>query len=125
MPVGLERHIDLLDLGRSTVAKVARRVANGDCSFSCQLLASGFYETLRHELKRTPSFLPKHALLALAVERCERAAKPGASPSTILAELNIAVAMLDRARTAGDVAPTRPQGPPKLRVIQGGLSLLS
>jgi len=120
MPAELQNEIDLLALGRDTVAKVARRVAKGDCSFSCQLLASAFYEALRHEIRRTPKFLPRYELLALAVARCERAARPAVAPKAILEELTIALAMLDRIVSS---APPRPQGPPKLRVIQGGLSI--
>ena len=125
MALQIERDIDLLDLGRTTVAEVARRVENGDCTFRCQLLASRFYEALRQEARGTYAFMAKHALLAQAVERCERAAKPGIAPAMILAELRIAVAMLDRAAHAEGGEQPRPQGPPKLRVIQGGLSLVS
>ena len=122
MPAESECELNLLDLGRATASEVARRVSAGDCSFRCQLLASRFYEALRQELRSTPGFSPKHALLALAVARCERAAKPGVIPSTVLSELTIAVAMLDRASTEY-VETTRRHGPPQLKVIQGGLSL--
>jgi hypothetical protein len=124
MPLGLERDIDLLDLGRTTVAEVARRVKKGDCPFRCQLLASGFYEALRQEVRATYAFVAKHALLTQAIECCERAAKPGISPATILAELRIAVAILDRAGYIETRQRARLQRPPKLRVIQGGLSLV-
>jgi hypothetical protein len=124
MALELERDIDLLDLGRTTVAEVARRVEKGDCTFRCQLLASRFYEALRLEARRTYAFMAKHAPLAQAVDRCERAAKPDIAPAMILAELRIAVAMLDRAFHVEAGERARPQGPPQLRVIQGGLSLV-
>lgn len=123
MPLELERDIDLLDLGRTTVAEVARRVEKGDCTFRCQLLASRFYEALRQEVRGTYAFMAKHALLAQAIERCEQAAKPGIAPTMILAELRSAVAMLERDANAEGANRARPQGPPKLRIIQGGLSL--
>ena len=124
MPLGLERDIDLLELGRTTVAEVARRVESGDCTFRCQLLASRFYEALRQEARATYAFMAKHALLAQAIERCERAAKPGIVPAMILAELRTAVAMLERFENAEGANRARPRGAPTLRVIQGGLSLV-
>lgn len=118
---------DLLDLAHETATVVARRMSAGDCAFHCQLLASMFYEAVKGELKQTlPADARRVELLSAVVERCERAAHPGATPALISAQLRTALAMLEaherpRAISAGG----RYRGAPKLRLIQGGLSLAS
>ena len=123
MALAIEK--DLLDLAHETVAVVARRVGNGDCSFHCQMLASKFYEAAKVELHRTSRDNPQRAeLLAAVLERCDRAAHPRAAPAMILAQLRTALAMLEpheRPLAVGERGFHRTA--PKLRVIQGGLSL--
>jgi hypothetical protein len=58
---------DLTELGQEAIAAVSRGVADGAPLVTCQLLASAFYEALRHELRKA------------------NAAKRGASPSPISA----------------------------------------
>ena len=41
---------DLTELGQEAIAAVSRGVADGAPLVKCQLLASAFYEALRHEL---------------------------------------------------------------------------
>ena len=43
---------DLTELGQEAIAAVARGVADGAPLVKCQLLASAFYEALRHELRK-------------------------------------------------------------------------
>ena len=43
---------DLTELGQEAIAVVSRGVADGAPLVKCQLLASAFYEALRHELRQ-------------------------------------------------------------------------
>ena len=43
---------DLTELGQEAIAAVSRGVADGAPLVKCQLLASAFYEALRHELRK-------------------------------------------------------------------------
>ena len=43
---------DLTELGQEAIAAVSRGVVDGAPLVKCQLLASAFYEALRHELRK-------------------------------------------------------------------------
>ena len=43
---------DLTELGQEAIAAVSKGVADGAPLVKCQLLASAFYEALRHELRQ-------------------------------------------------------------------------
>jgi hypothetical protein len=111
----------LLELGQKALAAVAISVARGAPLVKCQLLASGFYEVLRRELRQSSSSgFAARSLLVAAARQCGRAATPSISPDTMLAELGAAIAML---RPGGHSIESRHRRlPPVLRVIEGGLS---
>ena len=117
---------DLLDLAHETVTVVARRMSAGDCAFHCQLQGSMFYEAAKGELRQTlTTDAQRVELLSAVVEHCERAAHPAATPAMISAQLRTALSMLQaheqpQAITEGECH----RGAPKLRLIQGGLSLV-
>jgi hypothetical protein len=46
---------DLTEVGQEAIAAVSRGVADGAPLVKCQLLAFGFYEALRHELRKQRS----------------------------------------------------------------------
>jgi hypothetical protein len=111
----------LLELGQKALAAVAISVARGAPLVQCQLLASGFYEVLRRELRQSSSSgFAARSLLVATARQCGRAATPSISPDTMLAELGAAIAML---RPGGHSIESRHRRlPPVLRVIEGGLS---
>ena len=120
----VEARSDLLDLAQETVAMVARRVANGDCSFHCQLLASKFYEAAKFDLSRiSPADKGRIELLTAVLDRCDRAAQPRAAPAMILAQLRVALALMQSFRPSAIGRHGLQRAAPNLRVIQGGLSL--
>jgi hypothetical protein len=110
---------ELIADGNAAVLAVAGAVLSGAPLVRCQLLASRFYEALKHELATSDYADPTYSeRLTAAAVQCERAAARF-SPATLLMELRTAVVMLD----GGDpetVTPP-PRGRPVLRVIQGGL----
>jgi hypothetical protein len=102
----------LLAMGRQAVAEVAVSVENGEPVVRCQLLASGFYEALRRELRQACQTEATRRTLISAAQRCDRVAIASISPPRMLEELRGVVGTLQ-----SDSPP-----PPVLRVIQGGLS---
>ena len=109
----------LKELGEQAVVAVAATLARGGPVVRGQLIASRFYEALRHELKQSPMHDTKRAALIAASDRCERIAAASINPSAILDELRKAIAVL------GDEQPSAPPPPrvrPVLRLIEGGLS---
>src|SRR5207253_1263978 len=62
----------LKELGEQAVAAVAASLACGGPVVRGQLIASRFYEALRHELKQSPMHDTKRAALIAASNRCER-----------------------------------------------------
>ena len=56
---------DLTELGQEAIAAVSRGVADGAPLVKCQLLASAFYEALRHEHRKADAakrhFARRHA----------------------------------------------------------------
>jgi hypothetical protein len=63
---------DLTALGQEAIAAVSKGVADGAPLVKCQLLASGFYEALRNEL-RSADATSRSALLAVT-HQCHRSA---------------------------------------------------
>ena len=122
MPLAVKT--DLLDLAHETVATVARRVADGDCSFHCQLLASIFYEAAKLELNKTSrDDAQRFELLSAVLDQCGRAAHPRAAPSMILERLRSALAMMQADGRSMPASQRSFQKTHRFRVIQGGLSL--
>jgi hypothetical protein len=97
---------DLTELGQDAIAAVSRGVADGAPLVKCQLLASAFYEALRHAV----------------TDQCHRSAAANISPVQALAELKRAIDLLDRVIAGSETVQTVPRARPVLRVIQGGLS---
>ncbi len=112
---------DLIELGNQALASVSSNVAGGAALLKCQLLASEFYEALRHELQKTtvPDTAERRTLIA-AADQCHRIAMASISPELMVGELKRAVDLLN-VEIAGR-EPTPPRSRPTLRVIQGGLS---
>ena len=110
----------LKELGEQAVVAVAASLARGGPVVRGQLIASSFYEALRHELKRSPMHDTKRAALMAASDRCERIAAASINPGAMLEELRNAIAVLQPNEHATVPAPTRAR--PVLRVIEGGLS---
>jgi hypothetical protein len=105
---------ELIRCGQQVLAAVARESATGAPVVKCQLLASAFFEALKHELAQTSSadVAARQALVAAAVQ-CLRTARAAISPKAMLEQLQQAVIILEGNRAA-------PQ--PFLRVIEGGRS---
>ena len=110
---------ELIELGQEAVTAVASSVAKGAPLVKCQLLASAFYEALRHELRHADE--TKRSALLAVTDQCHRTTAANISPVTMLGELRRALALL-----RGDVPSEEPAPPPRvrpvLRVIEGGLS---
>ena len=105
---------ELVRSGQQALAAVAREAATGAPLVKCQLLASGFYEALKHELAQTAPMdvAARDALMAAAIQ-CLRTARAAISPTAMFEELERAVIMLEGHRST-------PR--PLLRVIEGGRS---
>ena len=110
----------LQELGEQAVVAIAASLARGGPVVRGQLIASRFYEALRHELKRSPIHDTKRAALIAASDRCERIAAASINPSAMLDELRKAIAVLQADEHPS--APLPPRARPVLRLIQGGLS---
>jgi hypothetical protein len=109
---------DLTELGQEVIAAVSRGVADGAPLVKCQLLASAFYEALRHELRKADA--SKRITLLAVTDRCHRSAAANISPVQALHELKRAIDLLQPGILGGSEAI--PRSRPVLRVIQGGLS---
>jgi hypothetical protein len=109
----------LRELGEQAVAAVAASLACGGPVVRGQLIASRFYEALRHELEESSMDDAKRAALTVASDRCERIAAASINSTALLDQLKNAVAVL-QADTDTSPLPTRAR--PVLRVIEGGLS---
>jgi hypothetical protein len=112
--------LDLSELGQEAIAAVSKGVADGAPLVKCQLLASGFYEALRNEL-RSADATSRSALLAVT-HQCHRGAAANISPVQALNELKRAVDLLAPVIPASETVQPVPGSRPVLRVIQGGLS---
>jgi hypothetical protein len=105
---------DLIELGQKAVDAVSTGIASGAPLVKRQLLASAFYEALRHELRRADD--AKRSTLLAVTDQCHRGAVAHISPDRMLSELRQAIALLQMPSQA----PVRTW--PVLRVIEGGLS---
>jgi hypothetical protein len=106
------------ELGEQAVAAVAASLVDGGAVLKAQLIASRFYEALRHELEESSMDDAKLAALTAASDRCERIAAAKINPNALLDELRMALAVL----TDEHPSAPPPRGRPVLRLIVGGLS---
>jgi Effector-associated domain 2 len=83
---------DLTELGQDAIAEVSRGVADGAPLVKCQLLASAFYEALRHELRKADA--SRRSTLLAVTDQCHRSAAANISPVQALAELKRAIDLL-------------------------------
>jgi hypothetical protein len=109
----------LRELGEQAIGAVAASLVDGGAVLKAQLIASRFYEALRHELDESSMDDAKRAALIAASDRCERIAAASINSTALLDELRKAIAVL-HADTDTSPPPTRAR--PVLRVIVGGLS---
>jgi hypothetical protein len=111
----------LKELGEQAIVAVAASLVDGGAILKAQLIASRFYEALRHELEESSSRDDaKRAALIAASDRCERVAAPSINPTALLDELRKALAVLEDDTHPLMSPPTKAR--PVLRVIEGGLS---
>jgi hypothetical protein len=111
----------LKELGEQAIGAVAASLVDGGAVLKAQLIASRFYEALRHELEESSSSDDaKRAALIAASDRCERIAAASINPTAVLDELRKAIAVLEDDTNALMSPPTKAR--PVLRVIEGGLS---
>jgi hypothetical protein len=111
---------DLTELGQEAIAAVSRGVADGAPLVKCQLLASAFYEALRHELRKADA--SKRSTLLAVTDQCHRSAAANISRVEALAEFKRAIDLLRPVIAGSETVQTVPRAQPVLRVIQGGLS---
>jgi hypothetical protein len=111
---------DLTELGQEAIGAVSRGVADGAPLVKCQLLASAFYEALRHELRKADA--AKRSTLLAVTHQCDQSAAANISPVQALHELKRAVDLLQPVIPASETLQSVPRSRPVLRVIQGGLS---
>ena len=111
---------DLTELGQEAIAAVSRGVTDGAPLVKCQLLASAFYEALRHELRKADA--TKRGTLLAVTHQCHRSAAANISPVQALHELKRAIDLLQPVTPASETVQPLPRSRPVLRVIQGGLS---
>ena len=110
----------LRELGEQAVAAVAASLVDGGAVLKAQLIASHFYEALRHELEESSMDDAKRATLTAASDRCERIAAASINPTVLLDEFRKAIAVLEDDTHPLVSLPTKAR--PVLRVIEGGLS---
>jgi hypothetical protein len=108
---------DLTELGHEAIAAVSRGVTDGAPLVKCQLLASAFYEALRHELREADA--TKRSTLLAVTHQWHRSAAANISPVQALHELKRAIDLL---QPVTETVQPLPRSRPVLRVIQGGLS---
>ena len=73
---------DLTELGQEAIAAVSSGIADGAPLVKCQLLASAFYEALRHELRKADA--TKRSTLRALTDQCHRSAAANISPVEVL-----------------------------------------
>jgi hypothetical protein len=116
---------ELVCLARGIVARLVRAVDAGGSALHAALIASQLYEALKLELDRSrPSCSRKSEAIAAAVDRCCRAAYPGANAAKIESELREALALLEGGmlvrRVANGASIVSGRSRPRLRLIEGG-----
>jgi hypothetical protein len=112
---------DLTELGQEAIAAVSKGVADGAPLVKCQLLASAFYEALRHELRQADA--TKRSTLLAVTRQCHRGAAANISPVQALHELKRAVDLLQPAMPGSETVQPVARSRPVLRVIQGGTAM--
>jgi hypothetical protein len=110
----------LKELGEQAIVAVAASLVDGGAVLKAQLIASRFYEALRHELEESSMDDAKRATLTAACDRCERIAAASINPNVLLDEFRKAIAVLEDDTHPLVSPPTKAR--PVLRVIEGGLS---
>ena len=110
----------LKELGEQAIVAVAASLVDGGAVLKAQLIASRFYEALRHELEESSMDDAKRAALIAASDRCERIAAASINPTVLLDEFRKAIAVLEDDTHPLMSPPTKAR--PVLRVIEGGLS---
>jgi hypothetical protein len=114
---------DLVELGQQAVAEVSSGVANGAPLVKCQLLASGFYEALKRDLRATSELgVVERAMVTAATGLWRHAATASITPDMMLAELRRAIDLLQANISPSDQAPATLRRRPIFCVIEGGLS---
>ena len=116
----IARMSDLTELGQEAIAAVSRGIADGAPLVKCQLLASAFYEALRHELRKADA--TERSTLLAVTRQCHRGAAANISPVQALNELKRAVDLLQPVIPGSGMVQPVARSRPVLRVIQGGLS---
>jgi hypothetical protein len=111
---------DLNELGQEAIAAVSKGVADDAPLVKCQLLASTFYEALRHELRKAEA--SKRGTLLAVTDQCHRSAAANITPVRALVELKRAVDLLQAVVPLARPSEPPPRSRPVLRVIQGGRS---
>jgi len=112
----------LKELGEQAIVAVAAGLVDGGAVLKAQLIASRFYEALRHELEESSMDDAKRATLTAASDRCERIAATSINPAALLDEFRKAIAVLEDDTDTSSSPPPPPRARPVLRVIDGGLS---
>ena len=110
----------LKELGEQAIVAVAASLVDGGAVLKAQLIASRFYEALRHELEESSMDDAKRATLTAASDRCERIVAASINPTALLDEFRKAIAVLGDDTHPLVSPPTKAR--PALRVIDGGLS---
>jgi Tripartite tricarboxylate transporter family receptor len=102
---------DLTELGQEAIAAVSRGVDDGAPLVKCQLLASAFYEALRHELRQADA--TQRSTLLGVTRQCHRAAAANISPVQALHELKRAIDLAQAypTRPVRWIVPAPPGGP--------------
>jgi hypothetical protein len=89
----------LKELGEQAIVAVAASLVDGGAVLKAQLIASRFYEALRHELEESSSRDDaKRPALIAATDRCERIADASINPTALLDELRMACTRFRRHR---------------------------
>jgi hypothetical protein len=83
----------LKELGEQAIVAVAASFVDGGAVLKAQLIASRFYEALRHELEESSTDDAKRAALTAASDRCERIAAATINPTVLLDEFRKAIAV--------------------------------
>jgi hypothetical protein len=110
------------EIGEQAVAAVAASLVDGGAVLKAQLIASRFYEAVRHELEESSRDDAKRAALIAVSSRCERIAAASINPTALLDELRMAIAVLQAHENPSEPSPPTTRARPVLRVIEGGLS---
>ena len=114
---------ELIELGQQALAAVSSSVARGAPLVKCQLLASQFYEALRHELRESShASVAKRTMLIAAANQCHQTATASITPDAMLGELRRAIDLLHVETPPCEQLHAQARLRPMLRVIEGGLS---